>query len=89
MPKIVLSSPNIKSRALKELANELSSRLGYRVYRVTPDRVRRRINVGFHRGLDKITQLRAFVEKGVHCPALLLSSGMLGVCLAGLLSSGN
>lgn len=70
MPKLVISSPNVNSRALKELANELSVRLGYRVYRVTPNRIRRRAYVSFQQGIDKIEQLRRFHAGAVAAPAV-------------------
>lgn len=68
MPKLVVSSPNTKSRALKELANELSARVGYRVYRVTPDRIRSRQHVSFLAGFDKVEQLTRFHASGVSAP---------------------
>lgn len=68
MSKVVISSPNIRSNALKELANELSVRLGYRVLRVTPDRVRRRRAVAFMAGVDKVRQLSAYHNQGLSAP---------------------
>lgn len=65
---IVISSPNIKSNALKNLAEKLSEKLGYRVWRVTPDRVGNRRAVSFLNGIDKITQFNAFRAAGVSCP---------------------
>lgn len=66
--KVVVSSPNIKSNALKELANELSNRLGYRVWRVTPDRVRNRRAISFLSGLDKLVQFAKFAENAISAP---------------------
>jgi hypothetical protein len=74
MRKIVISSPNIKSRALKELANKLSEKVGYRVYRVHPDRVRNRRPVCFVQGLDKTAQFRAFQNAAVSAPGHVLST---------------
>ena len=37
--KVVISTTNLKSQSLKRLANELSTELGYRVYRVLPKTV--------------------------------------------------
>jgi hypothetical protein len=73
MKKIVVSSPNIKSAALKELANELSIRLGYRVFRVRPERVRRRRAVNFQTGIDKVVQFTKFHEAGVSSPKYCVS----------------
>lgn len=69
MPKIVLVSHNIRSAALKALSAELTQQLRYRVYRVTPDRVRRRKPIWFKGGIDKVVQLQAFKDAGVPCPA--------------------
>lgn len=71
--KLVISSPKLKSRALKSLAETLSERVGYKVYRVKPHRVRRRKAITFCNGIDKITQLQAFTENGVPCPPFALS----------------
>ncbi len=66
--KIVLVANRVGGRGLKALATSLSNKLGYHVYRVTPDRVRRRTPVVFNTGLDKITQLTKFREANVSCP---------------------
>lgn len=68
MAKIVLVSNNLKSRGLKLLANKLSEKIGYRVYRVTPVRVRRRTAIMFQSGIDKRQQLAAFKAAHVECP---------------------
>lgn len=70
--KLVLCSSNIKSKALKSLAGYLSDELGYRVYRVTPDRVRGRIPITFSNGFDKIHQMQKFAEKDVPAPGYTL-----------------
>ena len=67
--KIVLCSPNPRGRGLYLLACSLSRKVGYRVYRVTPDRVRRRRAIHFHAGMDKITQFHAFHVGQVAAPA--------------------
>lgn len=71
--KLVISSPNIKSAALKELANELSNRVGYRVFRVTPERVRRRRAIAFQSGIDKVVQFTKFRDAGVASPKFAVS----------------
>jgi glutathione synthase/RimK-type ligase-like ATP-grasp enzyme len=71
--KLVVSSPNIKSNALKELANELSERLGYRVWRVTPERVRGRRSASFQGGIDKVVQLTKFRDAGISSPQFSLT----------------
>lgn len=68
MPKIVVVSHNIKSNALKLLALKLGEKLGYTVFRVTPDRVGGRLAILFHRGIDKVTQFTAFRDAGVSVP---------------------
>lgn len=71
--KLVIASDNIKSRALKELANHLSERVGYRVFRVSPQRVNRRSSIDFLGGFCKIHQLRAFQNGGVCAPSYATS----------------
>lgn len=66
--KVVVASHNLKSNALKELANELSNRLGYKVLRVKPDRILGRKAVTFHPGIDKVRQFSAYSNSGVNCP---------------------
>lgn len=66
--KIVITSPNLKSNALKALAQALTDRLGYQVYRVSPDRVGPRRAVTFLAGVDKVEQFRAFHAAGVAAP---------------------
>ena len=66
--KLVISSPNTASNALRALANKLSEKVGYRVYRVTPDRVKRRIPVNFCSGIDKLVQFDKFKTAGVSSP---------------------
>lgn len=66
--KVVISTTNLKSQSLKRLANELSDSLGYRVYRVLPDRIRGRRAVSFPSGISKDRQFQAFSQSGVACP---------------------
>ena len=73
MKKLVISSHNLRSNALKALQQELSERVGYYVYRVKPDRVRHRIAVHFDKGLDKITQYKKFKEGEVSSPTYATS----------------
>jgi glutathione synthase/RimK-type ligase-like ATP-grasp enzyme len=75
MPKkLVISSHNLRSQALKNLQVELSEQVGYKVWRVRPERVRRRIAAHFDRGLDKLTQLQAFKNADVPSPAFATSA---------------
>jgi hypothetical protein len=67
--KVVVSSHNLKSNALKELANELSNRLGYKVLRVKPERILGRKAVLFHPGVDKVEQFRRFQLGEVSSPS--------------------
>ena len=73
--KVVVSSHNINSNALKELANELSSRLGYRVYRVTPDRINGRRSIMFYPGIDKVEQFRKFASTNTPSPKFATNLG--------------
>jgi hypothetical protein len=67
--KLVIAADNFRSTSLKLLAAKLSERLGYRVYRTTPARVRARTPVLFLGGIDKRSQYSAFVSANVSCPA--------------------
>jgi len=66
--KIVIVPTNLGSRSAKALADTLSEKLGYRVFRVTPDRVGKRKAFYFRTGTDKLTQFKTFKEAGVSCP---------------------
>jgi len=66
--KIVICSHNVNSNALKSLANVLSEKVGYRVYRVNPDRVLGRRPVTFHQGIDKVVQFPRFRRSDVCAP---------------------
>lgn len=58
----------MKSQSAKRLAASLSQKLGYKVWRVSPERVKRRIPFTIHKGTDKLTQLTKFKEHGIDCP---------------------
>lgn len=70
--KIVIATTNLKSQSLKRLANELSTELGYNVYRVLPDRIRGRRDVRFLSGISKDQQFQSFSQSGVACPKFSL-----------------
>ena len=71
--KLVIASHNLRSNALKSLQVELSDRVGYKVWRVKPERIRKRIAVTFHKGIDKLTQFQKFHEASVPAPAYTTS----------------
>jgi len=66
--KLVVVPNNMRSKSAKRLANTLSAELGYKVYRVAPNRVRRRVAFTLPKGTDKLTQLKSFNEHGINCP---------------------
>ncbi len=76
--KLVISSHNLRSNALKSLQVELTSRVGYKVWRVKPERVRQRISVHFHKGIDKLSQMKAFHEANVPAPAFVTDRAAVG-----------
>lgn len=67
--KLVISSHNLRSQALKSLQQTLSEQVGYYVYRVKPSRVGNRIAVHFDKGLDKRVQYESFKANEVSSPA--------------------
>jgi hypothetical protein len=67
--KLVLSSHNLRSNAIRSLQNELTERVGYKVWRVKPERVKRRLAVHFHKGVNKLEQFKLFADAQVPCPA--------------------
>ena len=73
MAKLVVVPNNMRSKASKSLAETLSDKLGYKVWRVLESRVRRRIPFKLQAGLNKTTQLTLFVAAGVPCPEYTLS----------------
>jgi hypothetical protein len=66
--RLVLVPNNMGSRAARNLANTLSEKLNYRVLRVRPHRVGKRMPVVLHRGTDKLTQFQRFKEYNVPSP---------------------
>jgi glutathione synthase/RimK-type ligase-like ATP-grasp enzyme len=66
--KLVLVPNNMGSRGAKALAQTLSQKLGYKVLRVKPDRVRGRQAFRLMPGIDKLTQLNSFNTNEVTCP---------------------
>jgi len=69
MPKLVLVPNKMGSRGAKALAQTLSYKLGYKVKRVRPHKVRRRIPFILNSGTDKLTQFKTFEGAGVFSPA--------------------
>lgn len=68
MPKMVLVPHNMGSRSAKNLAATLSRKLGYKVWRVSPQRIRNRAPFVLHGGTDKTTQLKRFNAAGIPHP---------------------
>lgn len=64
MAKLVVVPHNMKSGGAKELAKTLSNKLGYKVFRVKPEKVRRRQAFVLRGGIDKLTQLNRFNAEG-------------------------
>lgn len=70
--RLRLVAKDVGSKGLKALASELSDRLGHRVLRVSPERVRPRRNrvyIHFPTGIDKVRQFALFSQHQVSCPA--------------------
>lgn len=59
-PKLVLAADSTRGLGLRALADNLSRKVGYRVLRVLPDRVRGRPHFRFLRGIDKVQQFQLF-----------------------------
>lgn len=68
MHRIVLVPHSMRSRGAKHLAARLSQEVGYRVLRVRPERVRRRVPIVLHGGTSKLTQFQRFKENNVPHP---------------------
>jgi glutathione synthase/RimK-type ligase-like ATP-grasp enzyme len=66
--KLVVVPHNMGSRSAKALAQTLSKKLGYKVYRVKPERVRNREAFRLSAGTDKLTQLNRFNANEIECP---------------------
>lgn len=69
MKKLVLVPNNMSSRGAKALADTLSAKLGYKVWRVKPNKVRNRAAFVLSPGTDKLTQMVKFQEGDVTSPA--------------------
>lgn len=67
-PKLVLAADSTRGLGLKALADKLSEKVGYRVLRVLPDRIRNRPFFKFSNGIDKCEQFRRYHTAGVSCP---------------------
>ena len=66
--KLVLVTTDMKSQGVKNLANELSDQLGYKVWRVEPGREKGRKAFALRKGTPKTHQLQQFRNAGVPCP---------------------
>lgn len=66
--RLVLVPHNRGSASAKRLAGVLSDNLGYRVLRVRPERVSKRVGFRLTPGTDKLTQFTLFQQAGVACP---------------------
>lgn len=69
MKKLVLVPHNLGSRGAKALAETLSAKLGYKVWRVKPNKVRNRQAFVLFPGTDKLTQMTKFQQNEVSTPA--------------------
>jgi glutathione synthase/RimK-type ligase-like ATP-grasp enzyme len=69
MPDKLVVVPYVKgSKSVKALADKLTERLGYRVWRVQKDRVRNRIPLVFRKGVDKYHQMFVFAINDINHP---------------------
>lgn len=68
MKKLVLVPNNMKSRGIKALAATLSQKLGYRVFRVAANKIRKRVGFKINAGTDKLTQMQKFEQSSVTSP---------------------
>jgi glutathione synthase/RimK-type ligase-like ATP-grasp enzyme len=68
MKKLVLVPHKMGSRSAKALADVLSAKLGYKVWRVSPARVKGRIAFQIREGTDKLTQMERFKDARVATP---------------------
>jgi hypothetical protein len=66
--KLVLVPNKMGSRSAKALAETLSTKVGHKVLRVRPQRVRNRVAFRLLPGTDKLTQLRKFKDASINCP---------------------
>ena len=65
--KIRLLSTNLGSTSLRELAKGLSTKLGYKVWRSSVQKPKRR-HLKYGQGVDKVSQYKWFVDQQI--PAL-------------------
>ncbi len=65
--KIQLLAKNIKSNSLREVANHLSSALGYKVWRTTKVSTKRK-QLRYGGVVDKLSQYKWFTSNGIPCP---------------------
>lgn len=68
MKRLVVVPNNMGSRSAKALAAVLSERVGHKVFRVTADRVGKRVPFVLREGTDKLTQFQRFHDNSVACP---------------------
>lgn len=66
--KLVVVPHSLGSRSAKDLAATLSTKVGYKVWRVRPNSIRNRVAFHLTHGTDKLTQLQKFKENGINCP---------------------
>jgi glutathione synthase/RimK-type ligase-like ATP-grasp enzyme len=66
--KLVVVPVKMGSKGAKALAATLSEKVGHKVFRVKPDRVRGRVAFRLRAGTDKLTQFTKFKEANVSCP---------------------
>jgi glutathione synthase/RimK-type ligase-like ATP-grasp enzyme len=76
MPKLVLVPNKMGSQSAKRLAVTLSTKLGYKVFRVPANRVRGRTPFQLLPGTDKLTQLNKFNTNEVSCPEYTRDRGV-------------
>lgn len=83
--KLVLVPNNLGSRSAKALAEALSQKVGYKVFRARPASVGRRVAFQLREGTDKLTQFRRFNEAGISTPEFCTDRGTA----AGWISDGS
>ena len=66
--KLVLVPVNLGSKGAKALAGVLSEKVGHKVFRVKPDRVRGRVAFRLRSGVDKLTQFKTFKQHEISSP---------------------
>lgn len=76
--RLVVVPNNMGSRSAKALAAVLSEKVDHKVFRVTADRVGRRIPFVLRKGTDKLTQFQLFKEHNVNSPDYTTDSAVAG-----------